>query len=539
MKIAEILLEYQRDVTAKNMGVQLLIALTKDSGNLPHLLSPVRSGFNDDPVSHIKQFMAIPETAKLIDNFVNNILEYIESKDPTQNKQYTQWLARLYSKGGLKMEDMNRQNILGLYDAGKRRGMINPEHADINKFKSYRDFEDAIIPYDLSAKLWASNNQKKMDKGTSKEVYKDANVRIVVPEDEAAACYYGQGTRWCTAGDSNNQFDNYNSSGKLYIMLPKHPEYNGEKYQLQFENDYYMDETDTPVSVKHLVDRFPEAMEFIQKNIKKFNKGEVTKVYEDADVEIVQYDTDAALYYGGDDSTSSLSYMTYYSMVPKFPKTRNELYKLYASGRGVEIYDAKDNSISVDTLVKRFPDTLEFFKKLDPYLNRAVQLTSDEEIDDIWTKLKQYLYKQLKISIDNEEGHNEKYNDYLKQNGYIDDAGDWIGQPNSNLGIEDIDQEFGAWKDELIQEIENVRNVDDIKKLSDKIGEDSIYIDQLSYIMTYIINSLDSDKGVIGRISYSLYRMLNSVRIKQLEDQWKPTEVQFFNHITNQFYNKL
>jgi hypothetical protein len=346
MKIAEILLEYQRDVTAKNMGVQLLIALTKDSGNLPHQLSPFRSGFKDDPVSRINQFMAIPETSKLIDTFINDILEYIESKDPTQNKQYTQWLARVYSKGGLKIEDMNRQNILGLYDAGKRRGMINPEHTDINKFKSYRDFEDAIIPYDLSAKLWASDKQKKMDKGKSKEVYKDANVRIIVTEDEAAACYYGQGTRWCTAGDSNNQFDNYNSSGKLYIMLPKSPAYPGEKYQLHFPDSQFMDPKDDPIDIRELLE-------------------------------------------------------------------------------------------------KRFPNTLEFFKKVEPTIEKMVVFASDEILQKLLNEIREIVYDYVSNKIGEWEDHDDYYHKWLTDNGYATDDGDidWDKVYDDNHGYTDYNDD--------------------------------------------------------------------------------------------------
>ena len=441
MKIAEILLEYKRDVTAKNLGYQLLIALTKDSGNLPHQLSPVRSGFKDDPVSHINQFMAIPETSKLIDTFINDILEYIESKDPTQNKQYTQWLARVYSKGGLKIEDMNRQNILGLYDVGKRRGMINPEHADINKFKSYRDFEDAIIPYDLSAKLWDSDNQKKVDKGKSKEVYKDANVRIILPKDEAAACYYGQGTRWCTTG---GEFDNYNSRGPLYIMLPKTPKYTGEKYQLHFPSNQFMDEQDSPVDIEFLLNN-------------------------------------------------------------------------------------------------RFPSTIDFFKKAVPEIKNSITFGSLEDIDSIWTELKKCFHRQLELSIGSEEEYNEEYIDYLKQNGYIDDDNNWIGQPNSGgLGIEDLDKEFGGWKKEITKKIDGM-STSDVKKFAiDKCAEGygTCTISELKYLLTYLINMFDTDSGVIGRVSRALYEMAYTIDITEQNNKLELTGVKFFDHNRKIFYSR-
>jgi hypothetical protein len=385
--------------------------------------------------------MAIPETAKLIDNFVNNILEYIESKDPTQNKQYTQWLARLYSKGGLKMEDMNRQNILGLYDAGKRRGMINPEHADINKFKSYRDFEDAIIPYDLSAKLWASDNQKKLDKGKSKEVYKDANVRIILPKDEAAACYYGQGTRWCTTG---GQFDTYNSRGPLYIMLPKTPQYTGEKYQLHFPSNQFMDEQDSPVDIEFLLNN-------------------------------------------------------------------------------------------------RFPSTIDFFKKAVPEIKNSMTFSSPEDIDSIWTELKKCFHRQLELSIDSEEEYNKEYIDYLKQNGYIDDDNNWIGQPNSGrLGIEDLDKEFGGWKKEITKKIDGM-SASDVKKFAIERcaeGYSTCTIFEFKYLLENLINMFDTDSGIIGRVSSALYEMANTIDITEQNNKLELTGVKFFDHNRKIFYSR-
>jgi hypothetical protein len=95
---------------------------------------------------------------------------------------------------------------------------------------------------------------KTVDKGEAETVFENAAVRIIVPKNEAASCYYGQGTRWCTAGRDNNMYDRYASDGDLYILLPKQPDYEGEKYQLHFSSNQFMDEGDNYVdSVKDLI----------------------------------------------------------------------------------------------------------------------------------------------------------------------------------------------------------------------------------------------------------------------------------------------
>jgi hypothetical protein len=274
MKITEILLEYRRDVTAKNLGVKLILAIARDRGYLPSLPTDYESlrGITAD---RLQKWIDYPGGSDQVTDLINAILAAIESKDPTQNKQYTQWLAKMYSNGGLKFEDINRHNLLGLYIIAKRRQMIKPEHTDVNRFKTYKDFENAIFPYDLTNKLQADDEKKVVNKGKSKEVYKDTDVRIIVPEDEAAACYYGQGTKWCTASTepgTDNMFDEYNSRGTLYIMLPKSPQYPGEKYQLYFTNyklDYqFMNEKDIPINLEELLkNRFPNSLKFFEKTV--------------------------------------------------------------------------------------------------------------------------------------------------------------------------------------------------------------------------------------------------------------------------------
>ena len=201
-----------------------------------------------------------PEQQK--DN-MNAILAGIEDRDPTQNKQYTQWLARVYAKSGgaVGMEDLNRGNLLGAFDTAKKRRMVKPEHSDINRFKWYHDFEDAMEAHYNNFEDLGRDEQPE---GTAKKVYNDENVTIVVPEDEAAACKYGRNTRWCTASTrGHNMFDAYNRQGKLYILIPKKPKYEGEKYQVHFASNSYMDENDDPVNGMWLLqDRFPGLKEF-------------------------------------------------------------------------------------------------------------------------------------------------------------------------------------------------------------------------------------------------------------------------------------
>ena len=256
MRFREFLIEYSRAKTAEMFGNKLLQSLVADS-NVPYQLVLAQK-----LLSLIAKEQWAAENPEKIKMWIDTILSVIESHDPTPNNAYTPWLARMYSKGGLKIEDLNRNQLLSLYDIAKSRRMLKPEHKDINSFKTYKQFEDAMVTYDLEA--IENTLDKEEEKGQATKVYDDENVTVIVPEDEAAACRYGRGTRWCTAATrGENYFNTYNRQGRMYILLPKNPIRAGEKYQLHFQSNQYMDEDDDPVNVYNLLTtRFPNLVNF-------------------------------------------------------------------------------------------------------------------------------------------------------------------------------------------------------------------------------------------------------------------------------------
>ena len=177
-------------------------------------------------------------------------LERLERADPTKNKQYVQNLIKFYI-GGERLEDLQSTAVdyLKKFHKLKAKKQIPSPRNDLNRYANFGDFASVIDEYPDPEKAEKS-------KGDASEVYKDANVRIIKPKNTEAACYYGQGTRWCTAADNNNLFDVYNKQGPMYILLPTKQKYNGEKYQIHPKSEQYMDETDKAVPAQDLMDRF-------------------------------------------------------------------------------------------------------------------------------------------------------------------------------------------------------------------------------------------------------------------------------------------
>jgi hypothetical protein len=276
MRAREFLFEYDRTKTARTISggekaEKAVMADRGDMGPLDQVRSSLISLQMGRPVTipgsdYQEKSGPIIKNPAIRERFLENLLSVIEDKDPTPNKQYTPWLARMYINGGVKLEDLNRGNILGIYDIGKRRRMLRPEHNDINVFKSYADFEGTMRSgyYDLDS---IDNTEKKVqEKGQASKVFENGDVLVVVPHDEAAACRYGAETHWCTAATKGqNYFNHYSRQGKLYILIPKKPEYVKEKYQLHFPTGQFMDEEDRDISLYNLLThRFPELLEFFK-----------------------------------------------------------------------------------------------------------------------------------------------------------------------------------------------------------------------------------------------------------------------------------
>jgi hypothetical protein len=91
-------------------------------------------------------------------------------------------------------------------------------------------------------------------------------IRIYKLSNKEEACYYGRGTRWCTAAKNDNMFEEYNEDNTLYVIIPKNPRHKGEKYQISIPDDDgdiedLMDETDEPIELKDLVTLYPEIIQ--------------------------------------------------------------------------------------------------------------------------------------------------------------------------------------------------------------------------------------------------------------------------------------
>jgi len=281
MKASEFLIEYNQDITVQKLGPALLQAAKKD-----------RTTYNI--LGRIKDMKNEPDPRTII-----LAVRMFAGADPTENNQYTEWIIRTYIREwntgrGTKFEDVAStvQDYLEKFYKLNRRKMIKPPANDINRYRTFKEFLNTVGQY-------PNPDPTEKEKGRATEIYQDNSIRVIVPEDQTAACYYGQGTQWCTAATrGNNMFDSYNDLAPLFIVLPLKPKHVGEKYQLHFvyslgnklitsedayleayheygedylinnlEESQFMDEHDDRVNMRYLHSRFGASMSNLENAI--------------------------------------------------------------------------------------------------------------------------------------------------------------------------------------------------------------------------------------------------------------------------------
>ena len=214
MRAEEFLLEYSREITAQRLGDQVLNTFRREgSGRIRRVLGRDLG----------------PQDSE--NDTIEALIRMLEQADPSPNKQYMPWLARTYIKGETFFEDVLTQvrEYLEKFYALTRRKKIPAPRNDILGYSNFGDFMSVMDEYpDPEA-------PELKDKGQAEEIYQDQQIRVIMPYDQAAACYYGQVTRWCTAKTRGvNYFASYAEDTPLVIIMPVQPAYAGERYQLWF-----------------------------------------------------------------------------------------------------------------------------------------------------------------------------------------------------------------------------------------------------------------------------------------------------------------
>ncbi len=212
-----------------------------------------------------------------------------------KNQKYLEWIARVWKEYVSTPEMINTQDREGWVWTGTLNGLLstieefdrlrpNLKKKDLYQYRNRQGVIDVIEQY---------KKEKSRNIETHKEsevVYEDDRFKVVVPKSHIASCYYGAGTKWCTASTDNpGHFTNYDKSGKLFYILDKSAPTSDKYYKVALNKTYkgsdtFYDAKDStipdPQDISKIFDH-PEVVNKINEYFTFTYKDEIAKITEE------------------------------------------------------------------------------------------------------------------------------------------------------------------------------------------------------------------------------------------------------------------
>lgn len=108
---------------------------------------------------------------------------------------------------------------------------------DLYQYKSAEQLLSALEDY--------QNKQRRVVRKVEggNVVFENDKFFVVNPLNHKTSCYYGKGTKWCTAAEENSQFNRYNEDGKLFYIIDKRLKTDDPYYKVALLNKFEGDKS--------------------------------------------------------------------------------------------------------------------------------------------------------------------------------------------------------------------------------------------------------------------------------------------------------
>ena len=158
-------------------------------------------------------------------------------------QKYLDWVGK--NMDGVNFDE--NLSVLGKVLDGFQKISSNLPITDLYQYKSIGQLYSALTDYQKRQRRVV----KKVDGGNV--VYDDGRFFVVNPLTHDTSCYYGKGTKWCTAASTDHQFKRYNEDGKLFYILDRQAPSDNKFYKVallqKFDGDRtYYDALDATVN---------------------------------------------------------------------------------------------------------------------------------------------------------------------------------------------------------------------------------------------------------------------------------------------------
>ena len=161
-----------------------------------------------------KKYFTDNTSTFMTDAYMNEVVPGSAEINP--NHKYLEWITgRLEIESVVGGIEHNLKEILlavSKFDNESHRLEIK----DLNQYNSLNHLFDVLKKIGLTARRTVDIT------GDVEKIYEDNRFVVVSPKTHTASCYYGAGTKWCTATkDATSHFSTYKSSGELYYIIDK------------------------------------------------------------------------------------------------------------------------------------------------------------------------------------------------------------------------------------------------------------------------------------------------------------------------------
>jgi hypothetical protein len=165
---------------------------------------------------------------RFVPNMLNDIISKIKPK-------YLTWVGKVFDS--INFEENFPKLVESLIKFDKISN--NLPKTDINQYQNLSELLDVINTYENRNR----RDVKQVEGGNV--VFDDGRFFVVNPLDHKASCYYGKGTKWCTAAETDTHFKKYNEDGKLFYIIDRSKPTTDPQYKIallrKFDGDkiYY------------------------------------------------------------------------------------------------------------------------------------------------------------------------------------------------------------------------------------------------------------------------------------------------------------
>jgi len=136
------------------------------------------------------------------------------------NHKYLDWIVDRWLKTMLDNPEVpvsNKETVEEIIQAVTDFDRVQNrlEQKDLYQYESLEELFNALNTADSKPRREVS------DREDAEKVYESDRYVVMVPDTKEASCYYGAGTKWCTAQTDRDYFSNYKKSGELYYIIDK------------------------------------------------------------------------------------------------------------------------------------------------------------------------------------------------------------------------------------------------------------------------------------------------------------------------------